>query len=168
MPDCSKFSLHHLGASSPSPSSFPRTRRDEATGADIALIPVAIELAHPDTHKENPGLPRRWVGRGLSESGGGGRVRWCRNLVAKQLTAFPSPVAPFFSAGLVYARNVLTKDPGTLAVWRLAKAVHKSLDSAFHQVSGSGDVGVYMCSVRVRVLQQESGCSTRYTAPSTR
>ncbi len=35
----------------------------------------------------------------------------------------------------MYARNVLTKDPGTLAVWRLAKAVHKSLDSSFHQVS---------------------------------
>ncbi len=44
-----------LGASPP----CPRVRRDEATGADVALIPVAFELAHPDTHKENPRLPRR-------------------------------------------------------------------------------------------------------------
>ncbi|GLC38394.1 hypothetical protein PLESTB_001582500 [Pleodorina starrii] len=70
--------------------------RQDANGKDTGLIPVAIELAHPKTHKENPGLPR--------------------------------------TAGVVYSRADLVKDPATLAVWRLAKMVFRSLDSSFHQL----------------------------------
>ncbi|GLC52505.1 hypothetical protein PLESTB_000637300 [Pleodorina starrii] len=70
-------------------------RKDDA-GNDTGLIPVAIELAHPNTNKENPGLPR--------------------------------------TAGTVYSRAELANDPATLAVWRLAKMIFKSLDSSFHQL----------------------------------
>ncbi|KXZ51371.1 hypothetical protein GPECTOR_13g860 [Gonium pectorale] len=70
--------------------------RKDANGNDDGLIPVAFELAHPDTHKTNKALPR--------------------------------------SAGVVYSRAALAHDPQTLAVWRLAKFVFKSLDSAFHQL----------------------------------
>ncbi|GLC42161.1 hypothetical protein PLESTM_001298800 [Pleodorina starrii] len=70
--------------------------RHDGKGHDKGLIPVAIELAHPKTHKENPDLPR--------------------------------------TAGIVYSRAELSKDTATLAVWRLAKMIFKSLDSSFHQL----------------------------------
>ena len=38
---------------------------------------------------------------------------------------------------MVYSRAELVKDPHTLVVWRLAKAVFKSLDSVYHQVGFS-------------------------------
>ncbi|GLI71453.1 hypothetical protein VaNZ11_016671 [Volvox africanus] len=70
--------------------------RKDKDGNDTGLIPVAIELAHPDTHKEHPNLPH--------------------------------------TAGLVYSRSKLSGDQGTLAVWRLAKMIFKSLDFSVHQL----------------------------------
>ncbi|GLC42164.1 hypothetical protein PLESTB_000637500 [Pleodorina starrii] len=70
--------------------------RHDDDGNDTGLIPVAIELAHANTHKENPSLPR--------------------------------------TAGIVYSRAGLSKDPATLVVWRLAKMIFKSVDSFFHQL----------------------------------
>ncbi|PNW74735.1 hypothetical protein CHLRE_12g512300v5 [Chlamydomonas reinhardtii] len=75
-------------------------RKDEATGEDAALVPIAIELAHPGTHKASNGTT--------------------------------APLPP--TAGLVYARSDLVASPKTLAVWRLAKAVFRSLDSSIHQL----------------------------------
>lgn len=63
-------------------------------------MPIAIELAHPGTHKASNGTT--------------------------------APLPP--TAGLVYARSDLVASPKTLAVWRLAKAVFRSLDSSIHQV----------------------------------
>ncbi|GIL59444.1 hypothetical protein Vafri_14121 [Volvox africanus] len=70
--------------------------RKDKDGNDTGLIPVAVELAHPNTHKEFPDLPR--------------------------------------TAGIVYSRSKLSGDPGTLAVWRLAKMIFKSLDFSVHQL----------------------------------
>ncbi|KAG2452554.1 hypothetical protein HYH02_002791 [Chlamydomonas schloesseri] len=77
-------------------------RKDEATGEDSALVPIAIELAHPGTHK----------------GGSNG--------------AAAAPLPP--TAGVVYSRSELVASPKTLAVWRLAKAVFRSLDSSIHQL----------------------------------
>ncbi|GIL91409.1 hypothetical protein Vretimale_17802 [Volvox reticuliferus] len=70
--------------------------RKDKDGNDTALIPVAIELAHPNTHKKNPKL-------------------------------LPT-------AGIVYSRSQLSGDSRTLAVWRLAKMIFKSMDSSVHQL----------------------------------
>lgn len=67
----------------------------DAAGNDSALIPVAIELAHDETHKDGT-IPR--------------------------------------TAGVVYSRSSLAGDLTTAPVWRLAKAVFKSLDESYHQV----------------------------------
>ncbi|KAG2445991.1 hypothetical protein HXX76_000594 [Chlamydomonas incerta] len=75
-------------------------RKDEVTGEDTALVPIAIELAHPGTHKASNGTS--------------------------------APLPP--TAGEVYARSELVASPQTLAVWRLAKAVFRSLDTSIHQL----------------------------------
>lgn len=42
--------------------------------------------------------------------------------------------SPLNRAGAVYSRSELVADPKTVVIWRLAKAVFKSLDSSYHQL----------------------------------
>ncbi|GLC42157.1 hypothetical protein PLESTM_001298400 [Pleodorina starrii] len=52
--------------------------------------------------------------------------------LAHTITHKANPSLPR-TAGIVYSRAALSKDPATVAVWRLAKMIFKSVDSFFHQ-----------------------------------